>query len=68
MSPAWPVDMAEVPGWGLAYVDIVRGSVRSVPVSTPSNGAASLHATAPVWLAAGVTTLCVALAAARRNE
>jgi hypothetical protein len=39
-GPYWPVDMAEAPApYGLVYVDIVRGSVRSVPVTNPTSGA-----------------------------
>jgi len=53
-GPYWPVDMAEAPApYGLVYADIVRGTVRSVPVqSNPTSGAAPVRSTLAAALGA----------------
>lgn len=69
MSPAWPVDMAEVPGRGLVYVDIVRGAVRSVVASGgPTSGAAGLQVASQAWATSAAAALCaVAMMMIRRQ-
>lgn len=66
MSPAWPVDMAEVPDIGLVYVDIVRGAVRTVVIA-PTSGVIAQSIAAPVWLLVGLLTLLLATVGTRAS-
>jgi hypothetical protein len=37
----FPVDMAYVQGYGIVYVDIVKGKVKSLPNTDDTNGASA---------------------------